>query len=143
VTSPSDDAGRVLLVDDREDILVGLGSVIHELGYDCERASTTAAAANLLAMRRYDAVLIDIQMPGRSGADLAREVRRGNGPNRDTRLLGMSAAEVAARYADGPFDASLAKPIDRNALISALREDGRRRGHRARYERRSGFPPTL
>jgi CheY-like chemotaxis protein len=36
-------------------------------------------------------------------------------------LLGMSAAAVTARYEQGPFDALLTKPIDRNALISALR----------------------
>lgn len=117
------DAGRVLIVDDRDDVLTGLISVINELGYECDRASTAAVAANLLAARRYDAVLLDIQMPIKSGAELAAETRRGNGPNRETRLLGMSAAEVTAQYADGPFDACLTKPIDRNALVSALREE--------------------
>jgi len=114
-------SGRVLIVDDREDVLSGLTRVIHELGFDCDRASTTVAAANLLAARRYHAVLLDIQMPGKSGADIAMETRGGQGPNRKTRLLGMSAAEVTAQYRDGPFDACLAKPIDRNALLTALR----------------------
>jgi signal transduction histidine kinase/ActR/RegA family two-component response regulator len=112
---------RVLIIDDREDVLTGLTSVIDELGYASDRASTIAVATNLLAARRYDAVLIDIQMPGKSGAELAAETRAGKGPNRETRLLGMSAAEVTAQYTDGPFDACLAKPIDRNALASALR----------------------
>ena len=112
---------RVLIIDDREDVLTGLTSVIDELGYGSDRASTIAVATNLLAARRYDAVLIDIQMPGKSGAELAAETRAGKGPNRETRLLGMSAAEVTAQYTDGPFDACLAKPIDRNALASALR----------------------
>jgi signal transduction histidine kinase/ActR/RegA family two-component response regulator len=116
-------AGRILIVDDREDILTGLTAVVNELGFECDRASTTAVAANLLAIRRYDAVLLDIQMPVKSGIELAEEIRRGKGPNQDTRLLGMSAAAVAAQYADGPFDACLAKPIDRSALIGALRDE--------------------
>ncbi len=124
---PSDaahDAGdRVLIVDDREDVLSGLTGVINELGYECDRASTAASAANLLASRRYHAVLLDIQMPVKSGAEIAAETRRGSGPNRETRLLGMSAAEVTAQYVDGPFDACLTKPIDRNALQRALREE--------------------
>ena len=122
-TSPSADTGRILIVDDREDVLTGLTSVMNELGYECDRATTTATAANLMGTRRYDAILLDIQMPIRSGLDLARETRRGNGPNRETRLLGMSAASVTAQHRNGPFDACLAKPIDRAALISALREE--------------------
>jgi len=118
---PASDERRVLIIDDREDVLTGLTSVINELGYACNHALTTVVAANLLAARRYDSVLIDIQMPGKNGAELAAETRAGKGPNRETRLLGMSAAEVTARYEHGPFDACLTKPIDRNALISALR----------------------
>ncbi len=83
-------------------MLTGLTSVINELGYACDHALTTVVAANLLAARRYDAVLIDIQMPGKNGAELAAETRAGKGPNRETRLLGMSAAEVTARYEHGP-----------------------------------------
>jgi signal transduction histidine kinase/ActR/RegA family two-component response regulator len=117
------DAGRVLIVDDREEALTALTSVANGLGYDCDRAATAALATNLLATRRYDAVLIDIQMPGKSGADLAAETRARIGPNQKSRLLGMSAAEGAVSDPDGPFDACLAKPIDRNALASALREE--------------------
>ena len=117
------DAGRVLIVDDREDVLTALTSVANGLGYECDRAATAALAGNLLATRRYDAVLIDIQMPGKSGAELAAETRARIGPNRTTRLLGMSAAEGTASDPDGPFDACLTKPIDRNALASALREE--------------------
>ncbi|MEO7337627.1 MAG: ATP-binding protein, partial [Caldimonas sp.] len=111
---------RILVVDDREDILVGLTSVLNELGYACDCAQTAPVATNLLAARRYHAVLLDIQMPTKSGAELAAETRRGQGPNRASRLLGMSAAEVTAKYGQGPFDACLTKPIDRNALVSAL-----------------------
>ena len=120
-TKAHPDARRILVVDDREDVLTGLASVIDELGCHCDQASTADVAAHLLATRKYDAVLLDIQMPIKSGPELATETRREDGPNRKTRLLGMSAAEVAAQYADGPFDACLAKPIDRNALVSALR----------------------
>lgn len=122
----TDDAAgerRVLVVDDRRDILEGLTSVLSELGYESDCAETIAVATHLLGTRRYDVVLFDIQMPGKSGADLAAETRAGNGPNRHARLLGMSAAEVTAAYADGPFDACLTKPIDRNALAGVLRPE--------------------
>jgi CheY-like chemotaxis protein len=69
-------------------------------------------------------VLLDIQVPVKSGAEIAADTRAGNGPDRETRLLAMSVAEVNARYTDGPFDACLRKPIDRNAPVSALRKEG-------------------
>lgn len=123
IDGASTNAGRVLIVDDREDVLTGLASVLEELGYESDRAATASAASSLLAARRYDAVLLDIQMPVRSGIDLASETRAG-GPNRATRLIGISAADVTARHADGPFDACLTKPVGRKALLAALREAG-------------------
>jgi len=57
--------GRVLIVDDRDDVLDALASVLDELGFECDRATSAAVAANLLASRPYDAALVDIEMPVR------------------------------------------------------------------------------
>lgn len=119
VHTPDEATGRILVVDDHDDVLDALTSVIDELGFQCDRASSAAVGANLLAARRYDAVFLDIDMPGKGGSELASETRRGTGPNRDTRFLGMSAAEVAGNLGNN-FDTCLAKPIDRAALRRAL-----------------------
>jgi signal transduction histidine kinase len=111
--------GRVLIVDDRADVLDGLASVIHELGYECDRAKSAAGAANLLAARRYDIVVFDFDMPTKNGAELAAETRRGQGPNCGSHFLGMSAAEVPPDAVEC-FDAWLLKPIDQAALRRAL-----------------------
>jgi CheY-like chemotaxis protein len=89
------------------------------LGYECDQAKSAASAANLLAARHYDVVLFDIDMPIRSGAELAAETRRGEGPNRGTHFLGMSASDVPQAAAEC-FDAWLLKPIDQAALRRAL-----------------------
>lgn len=117
--APDEPTGRILVVDDRDDVLDALTGVIDEFGFQCDRACSAAAGANLLAARRYDAVLLDIDMPGKGGSELALETRRGNGPNRDTRFVGMSAAEVAEKLGSN-FDACLTKPIDRVALRRTL-----------------------
>ncbi len=118
---PARDApsGRVLIVDDRDDVLDALASVVDELGFECDRTTSAAVAANLLASRPYDAVLLDIEMPIKGGAELAAETRRGKGPNAGTRFIGMSAAEVGDDV-KLRFDACLAKPIDHGALRRAL-----------------------
>ena len=118
--SPFDDAkGRVLIVDDRNEVLDALVSVVDELGYEFDRASSAAAAASLLAQRAYDAVMLDVEMPGKGGAQLAAETRRGDGPNRTTRLICVTAADGVGDTS-GHFDVCLTKPIEHAALRRAL-----------------------
>ncbi len=120
---PEESTGRVLVVDDRVDVLESLSRVVDELGFECDRASTPAQASTWLAQRRYDLVMLDIEMPLRSGTEFADEIRHGNGPNQRTRLLGMSAASVPANV-QHHFDVCLVKPIDHAALRRALFKTG-------------------
>lgn len=115
----TDTHGRVLVVDDRSDVLDALESVIDELGYGLDRAGSAAAATRLLAERAYDAVLLDLDMPVRGGAELVAETRRAQGPNRTSHFISISAAEPSGEP-DPNFDVRLAKPIDEPRLGRAL-----------------------
>jgi signal transduction histidine kinase/CheY-like chemotaxis protein len=115
----TDTHGRVLVVDDRSDVLDALESVIDGLGYELDRAGSAAAAARLLSERSYDAVLLDLDMPVRGGASLVADVRRGEGPNRGSHFISISAAERSPE-GEANFDVRLAKPIDQSALRRAL-----------------------
>ena len=110
----------ILVVDDREDVLEALCTVAAELGYACDRAMSAGAAANFLAARKYDVVLIDLDMPIKRGDELASETRRGGGPNAGTRMVAMSASEVCSVHTGGPFEDFMQKPIDRRALREAI-----------------------
>lgn len=109
---------RVLVVDDREDVLDAVAGVIDEIGYRCDRASSAGEAGNLLASRRYALALLDLDMPGRGGAELAAEIRAGAGPNAAIRLVAMTAGDPpeASGRDPAPFDGWLAKPVDSHAL---------------------------
>ena len=111
--------GRVLIVDDRNDILDALTSVVEELGFECDTATSSAVGANLLASRIYDAALIDVEMPTKGGAELAAETRRGGGPNASTRFIGISAVDLTEEMKSA-FDAWLTKPIEHGSLRRAL-----------------------
>ena len=111
--------GRVLVVDGDDDIADALASVVDELGFECDRASSAAIAANLLASRHYDAAVVDVEMPMRGGAELAEETRRTEGPNAHTRFIGMTADDPADAIR-AKFDACLRKPIDHASLRHAL-----------------------
>jgi CheY-like chemotaxis protein len=107
---PIEDTGslghRVLVVDDRQEVLEAISSVVSQLAYACDTAPSAAIAANLLGARPYGTVFIDLDMPIKSGFDLASETRRGSGPNVRSRLLSMSAAESPQKGPTGPSTAT-------------------------------------
>lgn len=111
---------RVLIVDDREDVLAGLGELVEEMGFETDRALTAGAASNLLAARTYDTVLFDLQMPVTSGAELARDTRRGDGPNHAARFISMTAGEKTDEGRAWPFDQFVRKPISVRTLKRLL-----------------------
>jgi two-component system, sensor histidine kinase LadS len=111
---------RLLVVDDRDDVLTGLAALAAELGYEVDQALGPAVGANLLAADRYDVVLIDLDMPVKPGRELASETRRGGGPNSATWIIAFSAASNGPRGDSWPFDAFLAKPLSRHSLTAAI-----------------------
>jgi CheY-like chemotaxis protein len=111
---------RVLVVDDRPEVLEGISSVLTQLGFECDTAVSVAPAANLLGAHPYDMVFLDLDMPVKSGFDLAAETRRGDGPNRDSRIVSISAADVPDSRRGFPFDGHLTKPITMQAIQNTI-----------------------
>jgi CheY-like chemotaxis protein len=92
-------------------VLEGIVGVVKQLGFKCDTALTVATAANLLGARPYDLVFLDLDMPVKSGYDVAAEVRRSDGPNKASRMVSISAADVPEDRRGWPFDGHLTKPI--------------------------------
>jgi len=111
---------RVLVVDDRQEVLEAIASVVRQLGFHCDTALAVATAANLLGARPYDIVFLDLDMPIKSGHDLAAETRRGDGPNRDSRIVSISAADIPDDLTGWPFNGHLTKPITMQAIQRAI-----------------------
>ena len=117
---------RGLLVDDAPETRLAIGSLMGELGL---RTDAVASASAALAMASaaaddgapYDVVVLDWQMPGMDGLELARRLRQGAG--RDSALVLASARQVAeleALAAGAGIDRVLAKPVTEAALRECL-----------------------
>jgi signal transduction histidine kinase len=111
---------RVLVVDDRKEVLDAIGSVVRQLGFRCDTALSVATAANLLGTHAYGVVFLDLDMPIKSGFDLASETRRGDGPNARSRIVSISAADVPDERRGWPFDGHLTKPLTMLAIQRAI-----------------------
>jgi putative two-component system response regulator len=75
--------GRLLVVDDDEQIRRLLTLLLKPLGYAVETVASAEEALEKLKGTPPDLVLLDVQLPGRSGHDVLQEIR--DDPN--TRLL--------------------------------------------------------
>jgi len=68
--------GKVLIVDDEPSIRRVLRIAFGTLGFDIAEAVTGEQALPLLRTSNFDAVLLDINMPGMGGVQVCREIRR-------------------------------------------------------------------
>ena len=67
---------RVLIVDDEAAIRRGLRTTLNGLGFEVSEAARGEEALSLLKTSRFDAVLLDLNMPGIGGVETCRRVRR-------------------------------------------------------------------
>jgi signal transduction histidine kinase/DNA-binding response OmpR family regulator/HPt (histidine-containing phosphotransfer) domain-containing protein len=126
-TQPADGAGRpeleILLVEDGAvNQTVALG-MLARLGLRADVAWNGLEALEALEKRRYDVVLMDVQMPELDGLEATRRIRdrwRDGGPH----IIAMTANAMADDREEclaAGMDDYLAKPIRLEALAEALR----------------------
>jgi two-component system KDP operon response regulator KdpE len=68
--------GKLLIIDDDPSTRRNLHTALYSLGFDVGEARTCEEAIGLCHVIRYEAVLLDINMPGKRGIDTCRELRR-------------------------------------------------------------------
>jgi two-component system, OmpR family, KDP operon response regulator KdpE len=116
---------RVLVVDDEPHILRALETTLRGAGYDVDAAATGESALTQAAVHPPDAVILDLVLPGKSGADVCRELRQWT----QTPILILSAVgeereKVAAL--DAGADDYITKPFGVDELLARLRASLRR-----------------
>lgn len=113
----------ILAVDDHEINRRTLALVLQPLEVDLYTASDGLLALDLLARRPFDAVIMDVNMPGIDGNEVTRRLRASQGPNADTPVIGFSAGteedQIVSCLAAGMTD-WLAKPLEPQRLYDAL-----------------------
>jgi CheY-like chemotaxis protein len=114
---------RVLSVEDNPFGRVVLNTVLTELGHQAEFIGRGEAAAERIAQGGFDAVLMDMVLPGIDGIEAIRRIRALNPPLGRIAIIGVSGRgddEAASRAAGA--DAFLVKPVSPRALATALLE---------------------
>lgn len=119
---------KVLLVEDEASLADVLARNLRARGHDVVQAPSAELAVHALAESWPDALILDVNLPDRTGWDILRDV----GPVDRDRLptIVISAAPISPKRIDEfkPFR-TLLKPFPIDALIRALNAITEREAH--------------
>ena len=117
----------LLVVDDDDELRVGLGNYFGQLGYQVEDAESAEAAIGKLQSRAFNVAVVDMVMPGLSGIDLLEKIKADNSETEVILLTGEGTIESAvAAMKLGAYD-FLTKPVrmkQLDAIVQKAAESG-------------------
>src|ERR687885_1432320 len=126
----------LLIVDDEEAARYGMRRALSAFGCAIEEAGSVAEAQSQSARRAFDLLLLDVNLPGRSGLDFLRELRE---QSADSPLVVLITAHGSERmaveamkagaydYLPKPFEVDDLRLVVKNALENVrLRRENQR-----------------
>jgi two-component system phosphate regulon response regulator PhoB len=116
-------ADRILLVEDDAAIAEMVDAALVRNGFECTRAEDAAAASKVLAETHPALILLDWMLPGISGLELARRLRREEA-TRDIPIIMLTArceeTDTMAGF-DAGVDDYVGKPFSVRELVARIR----------------------
>ena len=112
---PEDSTTRILIVDDLSDNLLALNALIRQDDRTIFQASRGEDALNLLLEHEFALAILDVQMPGMNGFELAK-LMRSTEKTRQIPIIFVTAAGKESNYAFSGYESGavdfLYKPLD-------------------------------
>jgi two-component system, OmpR family, response regulator len=111
---------RLLIVEDEEDLRRGLEQALREEGYAVDAAGEGTDALYKAETWDYDAIVLDVMLPGLDGWEILRRLRR----NKKTPVLLLTARDAIRDRVHGldlGADDYLVKPFDLGELLARVR----------------------
>lgn len=119
----SDEIQKILMVDDRPENLIALEAVLEAPGRELVKATSGEQALKCLLRDRFSIVLLDVQMPGMDGFEVA-ELMRANKAIAKTPIIFVTAISKEDKYKFKGYEVGavdyLMKPIEPIILTSKV-----------------------
>jgi DNA-binding response OmpR family regulator len=123
---------RILLVEDEPRAAQMLAKGLREQAYAVDLARNGRDALYQAALTDYDAIVLDVMMPGLDGFEVCREIRRVGSSVPVLMLTARDAIDSRIQGLDSGADDYVIKPFDFGELLARLRA----------VIRRGRLPPT-
>lgn len=115
---------KLLIVEDEVDSQEVMSSLLDIVHISADATGTAEAGLEYLEQNEYDAVLIDLALPGLDGFGLLQEIRASENL-RDLTCIAVTAyhsSEVKKQAMDAGFDGYFAKPLNTRNFAHDLME---------------------
>jgi two-component system response regulator QseB len=122
---------RVLLVEDDELLGDGVRVGLTQYGYTVDWVKDGQTAQQVLLTENFDTVVLDIELPKRSGLDVLKTIRSKNITTPVLILTARELVEDRVKGLDAGADDYLVKPFDLGELCARIRALQRRTASRA------------
>jgi DNA-binding NtrC family response regulator len=114
---PTAPKGRILIIDDEEDIRESLETLLTLEGYTVELAPLANAGLRRMEQSTYDLVLLDLMMPDKSGMDVLAEVRQRDRATPIFLITAYGSIDVAVQALKSGANDYFSKPWDNEKLL--------------------------
>lgn len=116
------DVNKVLVVDDHFEMLELLRSMLELSNEECEVLAVPSAEEGLLELRRtaFDLVITDVRLPGMSGFDFVRRIRKVKPDTPVLMITAYTSAEGEKEAAELGVLRYFPKPLDTDAVLLAV-----------------------
>jgi two-component system KDP operon response regulator KdpE len=115
------ESGLILIVDDELSIRRALHTTLNKLGFKTVEAARGEEALSLVRANPFDAVLLDINMPGMSGIDTCRCIRRFSPRMPILMLTVRDSEDDKVEALDAGADDYITKPFQLRELTARIR----------------------
>ena len=115
-------SARVLLVDDEEDFLESLSRRLETRGLKVTGATRGEEAVKLVDHQDFDAIILDLAMPGMDGLETLKRIREKAPESEIIMLTGHSSIKSSVEAMKLGAEDYLEKPFDINDLLEKIKE---------------------
>ncbi len=122
------DLVKILIIEDETKLAEMLRKGLKEKGFAVERAKDGPTGAEMILSGTFDAVILDILLPGCDGFDILKKVRESGCTVPVLILSALSNLDERVKGLDAGADDYLAKPFAFRELLARLRAISRRPG---------------
>lgn len=117
---------RILVVEDTARLADAVAEILRKSGYEADVARTGADGLDMASSGAYDAVLLDIMLPGKSGMDVVHELREMGETVPVILVTARQAVGDRVAGLDAGADDYLPKPFHASELLARIRAVTRR-----------------